>query len=271
MICQDVVRHVELLSQWCQKHGACTPVMDCVGGDAEKNVHDNCSWIPPPEIGPFPIVALFRHPTHEGRFLLSVSGKASRNLYDLCFKEEEPVVLPGMSAAVTSVKHSVNGMHFVMGSCDGAVRVYPVQPFGLPRRGDLFWESQVHDMHHAVTSASVTFDGTSLISAASDGSVFSYKLVDEAMIPGEPQDGLANERFGLLEDYHVSEAQDVADMSTYTIEQAKQQQEQDLLMAAAEAKKGTVRQAVAQYAFCSMHVSGNRGLPSDLFWDLPHT
>ena len=101
-------------------------------------------------------------------------------------------------------------------------------------------------MHHRVTSAGVTFDGTAVVSTASDGAMFSHKLEHEALVPGQPQEGLENDRFCLLEDCPVVEVEDLTDDSAYTIEQAKQQLEKDLLMAAAEAKKTTLRQAVAQ-------------------------
>ena len=131
------------------------------------------------------------------------------------------------------------------------MRVTPVQPFTLPRRGDVFWEAQVHDMHHKVTSACVSFDGTAVVSTASDGAMFSHKLEHEALVPGQPQEGLENDRFCLMEDCTV-DAEDVTDNNAYTIEQAKQQLEKDMLMAAAEAKKTTLRQAVAQ---CASHPS----------------
>jgi hypothetical protein len=160
---------------------------------------------------------------------------------------DEPVVHIGMPAAITSAQHSHTGVHFVTGSCDGAVRVTPVQPFTYPRRGDVFWETQVHDMHHKVTSACVTFDGTTVVSTASDGAMFSHKLGHEGLVPGQPQEGLNNDRFCMLEDCIIPEAEDITDNSAYTIEQAKQQLEKDMFMAAAEAKKTTLRQAVAQY------------------------
>lgn len=201
----------------------------------------------PAEIGPFPIVALFLHPTDPARFLLSASGNASRHLFEMSGIGEHPVVHVGMSAAITSVQHSHTGVHFVTGSCDGAVRVTPVQPFTFPRRGDVFWDSQVHDMYHRVTSASVTFDGTTVVSTASDGSMFSHQLAHEALVPGQPQEGRENDRFCMLEDCIVPDAEDINNNSAYTIEQAKQQLEKDMLMAAAEAKKTTLRQAVEQY------------------------
>lgn len=219
--------------------------VECAAENA-KEEEDN--WVPSPEeIGPFPVVALFHHPTDSGRFLLSGSGNASRHLFDMSSITGEPIVHMGMSAAITSVQYSHSGVHLVTGSCDGAVRVTAVQPFTFARQGDAFWETQVHDMHHRVTSACVTFDGANLVSTASDGAMFSHKLEHEALVPGQPQSGLENDRFCMLDDCIVPEAEDIIDNSAYTIEQAKQQLEKDMLMAAAEAKKTAMRQAIAQY------------------------
>lgn len=226
--------------------------MSCCAAEKGEEGRDADNWVPSAaEIGPFPIVALFQHPTNPARFLLSASGNASHHLFDISSISEEPLIHLGMSAAITSAQHSHTGVHFVTGSCDGAVRVTPVKPFTFPRRGDVFWESQVHDMQHRVTSACVTFDGTAVVSAASDGAMFSHKLEHEGLVPGQPQEGLENDRFCMLEECIIAESEDIADNSAYTIEQAKQQLEKDLLMAAAEAKKTTLRQAVAQYGLHS--------------------
>jgi hypothetical protein len=225
----------------------------CLTGDSGEGPKSAKPWVPSPaEIGPFPIVALIPHATDPARFLLSASGNASRHLFDLGSINEEPVTRIGMSAAITSAQHSHTGVHFVTGSCDGAVRVTPVQPFTYPRRGDVYWETQVHDMRHRVTSACVTFDGTAVVSTASDGAMFSHKLEHHSLVPGQPQAGLENTRFCTLEDCTTLDAEDIDDNNAYTIEQGKQQREKDMLMAAAEAKKATLRQAIAQ---CVLNVA----------------
>lgn len=198
-------------------------------------------------IGPFPIVALFPHPKDADRFMLSASGAASKFLFSCCFGEEDAQVVPGMSAAVTCAQHSASGLHYLMGSCDGAIRVAPVDSFELPQQGATAWDSQVHGMHHRVTSVCMTFDGTHVMSAASDGSMFTHKIVSEVLKPGQHQPGAGLERFCSTDEVEMEEAEDIVDLNAYTIEQAKQRLEADAVKAATEAKKATVREAVAQF------------------------
>eukprot|EP00892_Ulva_mutabilis_P004789 jgi/Ulvmu1/2682/UM014_0138.1 len=155
-----------------------------------------------------------------------------------------------MSAAVTCAQHSPAGTHFLMGSCDGSVKVATVDNFGLPNAESIVWESQVHSLDDRVTAVCMTFDSTQVMSTASDGSMFTHELVDASLNPGQHQAGAGLERFCSLADAEMEEGVDILDSDAYTIEQAKQRQEADNIAAAAEAKKATVREAVAQYVSC---------------------
>lgn len=208
-------------------------------------------WVPSAEaIGPFPVVALFLHPKKPERFLVSASGAASTFLFDCKFGQEYVPIVSGMSAAVTAAQHSVNGTHFLMGTCDGSVRVATVDSFELPNECSSVWEEQVYSMHDQVTSVCMTFDGTHIISCASDGSMFTHRVVSESLNPGAHRPGQESEqRFCSMTEVNMEEGEDILDSSAYTIEQAKQRLEADAVKAAADAKKATVREAVAQYGF----------------------
>lgn len=220
---------------------------DAAQGDTVPEAEVDPDWVPDADaIGPFEIVALFPHPKDGNRFVLSAAGAASRYLFDCCLGEEDARAVPGMSGTVTCAQHSANGLHYLMGSCDGAVRVVPVDFLELPQQESTFWEAQVHSMHSRVTSVCMTFDGTHVISAASDGSMFTHKVVADVLKPGQHQLGAGLERFCSMEEVEMEEGEDTVDVNTYTIEQAKQRLEADAVEAASEAKKATVREAVAQ-------------------------
>lgn len=240
----------------------------CVGDAAQSDTEQDCEvdpdWLPNADaIGPFPIVALFPHPNDPDRFMLSASGAASKFLFNCCIGEEDAQVVPGMSAAVTCARHSSSGLHYLMGSCDGAVRVAPVESLELPQQGATVWDSQVHGMHHRVTSVCMTFDCTHVISAASDGSMFTHKIVSDVLKPGEHQPGAGLERFCSTAEVQMEEAEDISDMKAYTIEQAKQRLEADAVKAASEAKKATVREEIAQCSSRNMFCTAGKVLFSN--------
>ena len=163
--------------------------------------------------------------------------------------------MPGMASGVTAACFSASGHHLLLGSCDGAVRVYPVTaPFHLPQQGQQYWEAQVHDMHCAVTGVCLSFDDTSLTSAAADGSCFTFTLAQECaeLRAGQAQAGRANSELCTVAEWPEAAVEDVAGHKEYTIEEAKQKVEEDAVRAEAEAKKLTVREELAQCALCTL-------------------
>lgn len=224
----------------------------CTGGDDDQDGDVDPNWTPTADvIGPFPVVALYPHPKKPDRFLLAAAGAASKFMFDCSFGQDDVLAVPGMSAAVTSAQHSCTGAHFLMGSGDGSVRVAVVGGFELPSEHSTVWESQVHSMHDRVTAVCMTFDGTHVVSAASDGSMFTHQVVAECLHPGQHQPGTGMERFCSMADVETEEGKDILDSNAYTVEAAKQRLAADELAAAAEAKKATVREAVAQYGTCT--------------------
>jgi hypothetical protein len=199
------------------------------------------------DLGPFSIIAMFREPRDGHSFLLSMSGKLLGYLFRCRFGVQETQILPGVTGGVNFAGHSQSGSHFLAGSCDGAVRVTCVSDFELPKDGDTFWEAQVHDMHHSVVSVQMAFDGSSITSAATDASVFSYDLKADEMEPGQFQSGRMNNEIGCLDDCEPRECHDITDPMAYTIEQAKKRLEADTIQAAAERKKMSVRESLQQY------------------------
>lgn len=160
-------------------------------------------------------------------------------------------ILPGMPEGVSAAGHSPSGSHFLMGSCAGAVRVYPLPaPFAVPYDGLPFWEGQVHDMHHRVTGVTMAFDSSTITSAASDGSVFTFRLSQsiKEIAAGLTQPGSENKDHPSRAVCSLPECEDMTGTDAYTIEEAKQKVGEDALQAEAEKKKGTVREMLAQYA-----------------------
>jgi WD40 repeat protein len=195
-----------------------------------------------------PLLALFYSPTTPTSFIVSSGGHVAGWLFECQVGATAVKQLPGMTGGVRCACHSMNGNHYIMGSGDGAVRIYATkQPYDLPEEGSPFWEGQAHDMHAAVTSVAMSFDGSQLISAASDGSMFTLRLNPDypQLSPGTRQEGESNQMLCTLAACPELSCKDTG-TSEYTIEQARQQLEEDALQAAAEDKKSSIREILAR-------------------------
>jgi hypothetical protein len=205
------------------------------------------------ELGPFPILAIFPVPCSKVSFIMSMAGKGAGHLFICHVGSPQVAVVPGMAEGVSTACHSPSGRHFLMGGCTGSVRVYPVnEAHQFPGPTDRYWEGQVHDMHHRVTSVCMSFDSSNITSSASDGSVFTLTLSSSIpeIVAGQRQEGRHNSGLCTIADCPEVEVQDFASAQPYTIEEAKQKLEEDALEAAAEEKKVAVRDMLAQCGPC---------------------
>ena len=186
--------------------------------------------------------------------LLSVSGPASGSLLHVDLADGDIRQVSGMSKGVASAQHSHDGRHFLLGSRDGAVRVYPLaQAYALPSAESPFWEAQVHDMHAHVTSVAMSFDSSAITTAASDGSVITLKLstvvgLSEAIAAGKAQPGRPNVDLCTMAECAEAAVATEADTLCYTIEEAKQKVGEDAAAAAAESRKQCMRAELEQCA-----------------------
>jgi hypothetical protein len=219
--------------------------------------------------GPCPLLALFSSPSSPTSFIVSSGGQAAGSLFECQVGETHVKRLPGMTRGVQYAQHSMEGSHYMMGSVDGAVRIYATaQPYGLPDENSPFWEGQVHDMHVAVTSVAMSFDGSQIMTAASDGSMFTLRLNPDfpQLLPGVRQEGRSREELSTLAACPEVACRELGP-SEYTIEQARRQLEEDALQAAAEEKKGNIRELLAR---CDVLNFENEGSESNACLDRMH-
>jgi hypothetical protein len=209
------------------------------------------------EAAPLPVHSLFPMPNSTASFLVSTGGAGAGHLLATRFGAGNASARPGMPGGVSCAGHSADGRHYLLGSCDGAVRVYAVAaPFALPGPRDRFWHAQLHDMHHAVTGVCLSFDGATLTSAASDGSVFTLTLSASApaIAAGARRPGRSNDELCSIGECGGAQVGDLGEGAVgggyrgYTLEEARRKVEDDAAAAAAEAKKATVRDTVQQCA-----------------------
>lgn len=208
------------------------------------------------EAAEVPLLAMFPRPDDPEAFVASLGGKAAGRLYACRFGSDRYQPQPGMSGGVTCARHSPDGSHYLLGSADGAVRVYALQaPHASPSEADEYWQGQLHDMHTAVVGVAMAFDASRITTAASDGSVLTADLPEDApgLRPGTRRAGAAPSDLPSMAAHVAAEVEDVADAAGYTIEQAKQQLEEDALQAAAEEKKLGVRELLARWAPSPCH------------------
>ncbi|XP_071995060.1 cilia- and flagella-associated protein 44 isoform X2 [Engystomops pustulosus] len=194
-----------------------------------------------------------------GKFWLSLDGYDSGFLYlckfpDTTGRPEDPALQrdePDRALPVENTSSNpIHTMHFssnqqllFCGMQDGALRVYPLQPNDLSLDSmSHYWSLGVHDNQYgAVQAISCSFDNQYLVTCGGDGNIFTFSLLSmedierdmreqRAKVPS-PRPSLDTER----------PAEDIEDPEAYSIENAKQKRQQDLLMRQAESKKAARR------------------------------
>jgi hypothetical protein len=183
------------------------------------------------------------------RLLLCCTNRCGMRLFAWHSMNGSLHELPCLPGGVSCASYSPSGRHFALGGCDGAVRLWAVEPFSLPDTATPFWEGQLHDMNSNVCGVHVSFDGCFLTAAATDGAMLTCRLnpAAGALQPGSQQKGKANIEYGLMSACALPECEEVA-ATGYTVEQAKQKLEQDHVLAAADAKKQSVREELEECA-----------------------
>lgn len=212
------------------------------------------------DVADTPLLAIFPH-TADPAFVVSLGGKAAGRMFACRFGADRYEPMPGMPGGVTCARHSPDGSHWLLGSADGAVRIYALQtPHTTPSEADAYWEGQLHDMHTAVAGVAMAFDASRITTAASDGSVLSADLSEDAprLRPGTRIAGAVTSDLPTMAAHATVAVEDVSDAAGYTIEQAKQQFEEDALQAAAEEKKLGVRELLARCGAGGMPVWATR-------------
>lgn len=142
-------------------------------------------------------------------------------------------------------RSALGGRVQLFGTTDGVVRLQPVDAStGAPV--GRFWQAALHDSQDGrVAAVALSFDGSYLLSAARDGTLYLQETHIEGVSPPAPA-ASAPEGLVPMAQSPYPNVVDIVNVNEYTIEEAKQKAEQDALVAAAEAKKMGVREQLQQ-------------------------
>ncbi|KAM4046708.1 cilia- and flagella-associated protein 44 isoform 2-T2 [Anomaloglossus baeobatrachus] len=190
-----------------------------------------------------------------GKFWLSLDGYDAGFLYLCQFSDaggqpNDPTMRRDEPARALPIHNSstnpIHKMHFssnkqllFCGMEDGAVRVYPLQPNdpALDSMGN-YWSLGVHDNQYgAIQAISSSFDNQYLVTCGADGNIFTFSILSMEDIERELKVKKAKVPSPRLSLDAEKPAEDIEDPDAYSIEDAKQKRQHDLLMKEAESKK----------------------------------
>ncbi|XP_040195062.1 cilia- and flagella-associated protein 44 [Rana temporaria] len=198
-----------------------------------------------------------------GKFWLSMDGYDSGFLYlcefskgedqiDPSTRKDEPLSVLPMENTKTNPIHKIhfssNKKLLYCGMKDGAVRVYPLQPNDplLTSIGS-YWSLGVHDNQYGRMQAiSSSYDDQYLVTCGADGNIFTFSILSMEDIERDLKVKKAKVPSPRTKREGEKHAEDIEDPNAYSIENATQKRQQDLLMKQAEEKKARKRQELAQ-------------------------
>ncbi|XP_056415931.1 cilia- and flagella-associated protein 44 isoform X2 [Hyla sarda] len=202
---------------------------------------------------PSPILCGFY--ANAGEFWLSMDGYDAGFLYLCKFSDtegqpEDPTLRKDEPVRVLPIDNTGNNpihrMHFssnkqllFCGMQDGAVRVYPLQPNDPSLQSmSNYWSLGVHDNQYGVIQAiSSSFDNQYLATCGADGNIFTFSIMSMEDIERDlkvKKTKVPSPRPSLDKEQPVK---DIEDPDTYSLENAKQKKQHDLLVKEAESKK----------------------------------
>ncbi|XP_077335811.1 cilia- and flagella-associated protein 44 isoform X3 [Lithobates pipiens] len=198
-----------------------------------------------------------------GKFWLSMDGYDSGFLYlcefsksedqiDPSTRKDEPLSVLPMDNTSTNPIHKIhfssNKKLLYCGMKDGAVRVYPLQPNDplLTSIGS-YWSLGVHDNQYGSMQAiSSSYDDQYLVTCGADGNIFTFSILSMEDIERDLKVKKAKVPSPRTNREGEKHAEDIEDPNAYSIENATQKRQHDLLMKQAEEKKARKRQELAQ-------------------------
>ncbi|GMH39549.1 hypothetical protein BSKO_07447 [Bryopsis sp. KO-2023] len=206
------------------------------GGKAEAEEEEE-------EVDPF---AEGKTPVHtilfssEDQFFVAFGGALAGKVFQCSLETKETLSTISAPAAATTVLRFGSSREFLlMGSCDGMIQMCTV-PKTANAPYSPCWERGIHDGQSGrVTGVALSHDDRYLLSVAED-MTFYVQEVKVEVVNRAPLLEETPELPSLAED-GTPKAKDITDASAYTIEEAKQKEEQDSLLAAADAKKRRVK------------------------------
>ncbi|XP_018428354.1 PREDICTED: cilia- and flagella-associated protein 44 [Nanorana parkeri] len=197
-----------------------------------------------------------------GKFWLSMDGYDSGFLYLCEFKSEdqsdpstrkdEPLSALPIDNTSTNPIHKIhfssNKKLLFCGMKDGAVRVYPLQPNDplLTSIGS-YWSLGVHDNQYgSIQAISASYDNQYLVTCGADGNIFTFSILSMEDIERDLKVKKAKVPSPRTNKEREKHAEDIEDPNAYSIENATQKLQHDLLMKQAEEKKARKLQELDQ-------------------------
>ncbi|KAM5180821.1 cilia- and flagella-associated protein 44 [Mantella aurantiaca] len=197
-----------------------------------------------------------------GMFWLSMDGYDSGFLYlcefsksedqsDPSTRKDEPLsALPidnTSSNPIHKIHFSSNKKLLFCGMKDGSVRVYPLQPNDplLTSMGS-YWSLGVHDNQYgSIQAISSSYDNQYLVTCGADCNIFTFSILSMEDIERDLKVNKAKVPSPRSEEEGEKLAEDIEDPNAYSIENATQKRQHDLLMKQAEEKKARKRRELA--------------------------
>ncbi|XP_054829046.1 cilia- and flagella-associated protein 44 isoform X2 [Eublepharis macularius] len=203
---------------------------------------------------PSPILCGFY--SDPGKFWLSMGGYDSGYLYHCAFppvqhdkeldqQQNEPFAFIPMEDTeenpIRRISFCSAGLLILCGMEDGAVRIYPLHNKELSVDNMVgYWSSSMHDNDYGhIQGIFSSFDDRFLVTCGADGNIFTYNVLSAEEVQKMMKAKVPSPRRGLDKEKAVD---DIEDPSAYSIENAKQKMEHDMIIKAAEMKKYFKRQ-----------------------------
>nr|XP_056714145.1 cilia- and flagella-associated protein 44 [Euleptes europaea] len=203
---------------------------------------------------PSPILCGFY--SKPGKFWLSLGGYDSGYLYHCAFspvqhdkepgnRQDEPFDFILMEdteeTPIRRISFCSTGLLMFCGMEDGAVRIYPLHNKDLSLDNMVgYWSSSMHDNDYGqIQGIFSSFDDRFLVTCGADGNIFTYNVLSAEEVQKVMKAKVPSPRRDLDKQ---KEADDIEDPSAYSIENAKQKMEHDMIIKAAEMKKYFKRQ-----------------------------
>ncbi|OCT93590.1 cilia- and flagella-associated protein 44 [Xenopus laevis] len=194
-----------------------------------------------------------------GKFWLSLDGYDSGFLYlcefsdlqnqteNISSRRDEPLsVLPvedTTSNPINKIHFSSNKQLLFCGLRDGTVRVYPLQandPLLTSMHG--YWSLGVHDNQYGtIQSICTSYDNQYLVTCGGDSNIFTFSILSMEDIERDLKGNKAKIPSPRNDTEGVRLAEDIEDPNAYSIEDAKQKRQHDLLVKQAEEQKNHKR------------------------------
>ncbi|XP_077198106.1 cilia- and flagella-associated protein 44 isoform X4 [Paroedura picta] len=226
---------------------------------------------------PSPILCGFY--SKPGKFWLSLGGYDSGYLYHCAFspmqhdkevarRQDEPFDFIPMEDTeenpIRRISFCSTGILMFCGMEDGAVRIYPLHNKELSVDNMVgYWSSSIHDSDYGqIHGIFPSFDDRFLVTCGADGNIFTYNVLSAEEVQKVMKAKVPSPRVNLDKE---KAAEDIEDSAAYSIENAKQKMEHDMIIKAAEMKKYFKRQELIllRHEFQNL-LQANKSLPNHM-------